>query len=688
VPNYRAPGIFIEEISSGSRPIVPVGTSTAAFIGTARKGPINVATLVTNFAQFERTFGGPYRVTTSSRHYLNYAVRHFFEQGGSRCYIVRVAHYTDPNTASTLTAAAAAATFDGVAADNVTAVAPALRVQAITPGVWGQDLSVRVIPTVKFSLLLGAAIPAAPGPGGATEIPLALNDQVARGSLLWIVQEVVGTIQSISAAGAVTFNGPLMAGGAPYGTVATPGSIVNGITVFGPGLSYLGKTNVAAAVPVGSVTPGIPAPANGIIINPATKLDGTALRAGDTLTFALSEARVVVDRVTVQAGTPPTTIAHFATTPLTAFPVLGTRVYGRDFALQVIQDKVVLETHENLSLVNTDLGDHVDTRLDPDSGASQFISAKDASGTADDTFISSAEKALQNGDDGLASLNDADFLGSDLLKTGINALTPVRDAAILAIPNASDAVIKNALVYCDRRGDLFMIIERPAGTKADIRAYRAAGLSSKYAAIYHPWISVPDPFTGQPLLVPPSGAVAGIYALTDARRGVHKAPAGLDTGKVTVASGLELKVSKGEYDVLYQEQINAILALREGFHVWGSRTLSADPQWIQVNVRRLFNFLEKSIENGTQWATFEPNDPTLWKSLERNISAFLRVQWLEGKLVGVTEQQAFFVHCNAETNPPEVVNAGQVVTIIGVAPSRPAEFVIFRIQQKVGATNG
>src|SRR5262249_30016524 len=204
----------------------------------------------------------------------------------------------------------------------------------------------------------------------------------------------------------------------------------------------------------------------------------------------------------------------------------------------------------------------------------------------------------------------------------------------------------------------------------------------------HPWIQIDDPFTGQPLLVPPSGAVAGIYALTDARRGVHKAPAGLDTGKVVVATGLELKVTKAEYDILYQDEVNAILSLRDGFHVWGSRTISADPEWQQVSIRRLFNFLEKSIENGTQWVTFEPNDPTLWKSIERNVAAFLRIQWLEGKLVGASEKEAFFVHCNAETNPPEVVNAGQVVTVIGAAPSRPAEFVIFRIRQKVGQSAG
>src|SRR5262249_6807127 len=156
-----------------------------------------------------------------------------------------------------------------------------------------------------------------------------------------------------------------------------------------------------------------------------------------------------------------------------------------------------------------------------------------------------------------------------------NALTPIRDAAILAIPNASEAVTKAAIAYCENRRDLFLILERPSSSSDAIQAYRTK-LSSKYAALYHPWIRVTDLVAGTPVLVPPAGAVAGIYALTDGRRGVHKAPAGLDTSKVVVADDIETIVTKGEYDVLYPLAINAILKSRDGIHVWGSRTLSAD----------------------------------------------------------------------------------------------------------------
>ena len=675
MPSYRAPGIYVEEVSSGSRPIAPVGTSTAAFIGVTRKGPVNTATLITSGAEFEKKFGGPYRILKGSQeHYLYYAVRHFFDQGGSRCYVVRIAHYNNAEIAGSLQATPGSRAFAGTLPDG-SAVSPALTVSAISPGVWGQELEARVATSSKFSVRLAGDIAA----GNATQISLVVSDQVQRGSLLWIVEEVSGRVEAVNpTTRAITFSAanPLTAGGANF-----TGQMALNIPVYGPGFNYVGLTNQAAAVPV---TAGVPNPASGITVNSVIKLDGTSLRPGDTLNFAITQARVVVDRVSVQSGTPVVTIAQFAAQALPAFQASRSRVYARDFTIAVRRQNEVLEVHENLSLVNINRTDHVDVRLGPGSGASQYITARDESGLNDLTVLdNSAFLALQGGSDGLANLADGDFIGSETLKTGLNALTPIRDAAILVIPNASEAVTKAAIAYCENRRDLFLILERPSGSTDSVQAYRAK-LSSKYAALYHPWIKVTDAVTRTPVLVPPTGALAGIYGLTDARRGVHKAPAGLDVGKVVVADDVEVAVTKGEYDVLYPLAINAILKSRDGIHVWGSRTLSADPEWLQINIRRLFIFLEKSIEIGTQWVAFEPNDPTLWKSIERNVAAFLRIQWLEGKLVGQTEKEAFFVHCNAETNPPEVVNAGQVVTLIGVAPSRPAEFVIFRIKQMVG----
>jgi Bacteriophage tail sheath protein len=685
VPTYRAPGLYIEEIPSGSRPIQSAATSTAAFIGAARKGPINQPTLITSFADFERTFGGPYQIIKNTQeHYLYYAVAHFFLQGGSRCYIVRVAHYLDPNSAASLQATPAACTFAGTGSDG-SAVATALTVSAINPGEWGGQLEASAVASNAFSLVLAADIAQANG----DTIALELNDHVHRGSLLHIVDEVSGQIASIDATtSAVKFTAP----GLTAGSGKFTGPIAPKTPVYGPRLSYIGATSQAQ-----TIADGVPNPDNGIILSTLKKVDGSALRVGDVLTFAITEAYVVVDRVTTQAGTPAATVVHFKSLALKAFKAASSRVYAPTFSLLVRRkgDTAPLEVHENLSLVNTDQTNHVNLRLGPGSGASQYITANDETGTNDLVVINNADyTGLTGGKDGLSNtttnsnnLPDSDYVGNQLIRTGLYALTAVGGISILVVPNASEGVTRQAITYCENRRDLFLLLEKPRSSQDTIAGYRKK-LSSDYAALYDPWISVTDLVTGTPALVPPSGAIAGIYALTDTRRGVHKAPAGLDTGKLVVADGLERAISKGEYDTVYPVGINAILKSRDGIFVWGSRTLWKDPQWQQINVRRLFVFLEQSILAGTQWVTFEPNDLTLWKSIERNVGAFLRTQWLEGKLVGATEKEAFFVHCDAQTNPPEVVSAGQVVTVIGVAPSRPAEFVVFRIKQTIGQGGG
>ena len=201
---------------------------------------------------------------------------------------------------------------------------------------------------------------------------------------------------------------------------------------------------------------------------------------------------------------------------------------------------------------------------------------------------------------------------------------------------------------------------------------------SKYGAYYFPWIEVYDPQKGN-IFVPPSGHVCGIYARSDAERGVHKAPA---NEIVRGALGLKYSITKGEQDILNPKGINCIREFKNrGIRVWGARTISSDPEWRYVNVRRLFNMVEHSIENGTQWCVFEPNDQKLWKKVSRNITAFLLRVYRDGALFGASPDQAFYVKCDEETNPPEVIDAGQMVCEIGMCPVKPAEFVIFRIGQ-------
>jgi phage tail sheath protein FI len=206
-----------------------------------------------------------------------------------------------------------------------------------------------------------------------------------------------------------------------------------------------------------------------------------------------------------------------------------------------------------------------------------------------------------------------------------------------------------------------------------------AGYDSKFATLYWPWLEVMDPLTSRPMLVPPSGHVAGVWARTDGTRGVHKAPA---NEVVLGVNGLGFQITPEEQGGLNRVGINCIRAFPgRGIRIWGARTLSSDPEWRYLSVRRLFNYISESIIEGTQWAVFEPNDERLWGSLRISSANFLTRVWRDGALFGGTPEQAFYVKCDAETNPPDVIEAGQVVIEIGIAPVKPAEFVIFRISQ-------
>ncbi len=277
----------------------------------------------------------------------------------------------------------------------------------------------------------------------------------------------------------------------------------------------------------------------------------------------------------------------------------------------------------------------------------------------------------------------ARFIGFDKgpgERAGLHAFEDIEEIAIVCAPGQTDPAIQDAvLTHCEKMRYRFAILDAPetieSGGVDKIKKPR----DSKYGAYYFPWIKVFDPASGGEIFVPPSGHMAGIYARSDAERGVHKAPA-----NEIVRGALDLKynITKGEQDLLNPKGINCIRNFpNRGIRVWGARTISSDPEWRYVNVRRLFNMVEQSIENGTQWVVFEPNDQKLWKRVNRNITAFLLRVWRDGALFGETPEQAFFVKCDNETNPPEVIDAGQLVVEIGMCPTKPAEFVIFRIGQ-------
>jgi phage tail sheath protein FI len=287
-------------------------------------------------------------------------------------------------------------------------------------------------------------------------------------------------------------------------------------------------------------------------------------------------------------------------------------------------------------------------------------------------------------------LSASDFEGDVAKRQGMGGLAAVDELTMVAMPDlmtlGDDAQMRDLqgkmIAHCENAGDRMAILDAPPDLlPQDVLEWRndTAGYDSKFATLYYPWIEVMDPLTNRPILVPPSGHLAGVWARTDGARGVHKAPA---NEVVMGANGLAFQVTHEEQGGLNTAGINCIRAFSgRGIRVWGARTLSSDPEWRYINVRRLFNYVSESIIEGTQWAVFEPNDQRLWTRLRISSANFLTRTWREGALFGATPEQAFYVKCDEETNPPDVIEAGQVVIEIGIAPVKPAEFVIFRISQ-------
>ncbi|MFD8718627.1 phage tail sheath subtilisin-like domain-containing protein [Streptomyces sp. NPDC059629] len=289
----------------------------------------------------------------------------------------------------------------------------------------------------------------------------------------------------------------------------------------------------------------------------------------------------------------------------------------------------------------------------------------------------------------------AEYLGDSADRTGFGGLEAVDEVSMVAVPDLMAAYQRGAIdleqvkavqlgliAHCELMGDRVAVIDPPPGLNArQIRVWRqeTAGYDSKYAALYYPWIKTFDPASGTSRLIPPSGHVAGVWARNDAERGVHKAPA---NEVIRGAVDLELQITRGEQDLLNPIGVNCIRAFPgRGIRIWGARTLSSDPAWRYLNIRRYFNYLEESILIGTQWVVFEPNDHNLWARIRRNISAFLVNEWRSGALFGQRPEEAYYVKCDEETNPPESVDVGRVICEIGIAPVKPAEFVIFRLAQ-------
>lgn len=349
----------------------------------------------------------------------------------------------------------------------------------------------------------------------------------------------------------------------------------------------------------------------------------------------------------------------------------------------------------------------------PCNNRSEFERLFNPSGDKDSTVLSRAVHGFfDNGGSRCYVVNIGDkgtVVGDARKRSGIHALAAIDEIAMVAAPGSTDPEVHEALLsHCESMGDRFAILDAPEGARdnpdglkevASVAAPAGEGeeegggrrrkpkgmrpRASSYGAFYFPWIIVSDKYSGKHVTQPPSGHLAGVYARTDAVRGVHKAPA---NEPIQQALGLTYQVTHAEQGELNRAGVNCIRFFSDsGILIWGARTLDeAASEYRYIPVRRTMLALKESIQEGTRWAVFEPNDENTWKTVERDVRAFLTLQWRAGALMGATPEQAFYVKCDAETNPSEVINAGQMITEIGVAPVKPAEFVVFRISQWSG----
>lgn len=295
---------------------------------------------------------------------------------------------------------------------------------------------------------------------------------------------------------------------------------------------------------------------------------------------------------------------------------------------------------------------------------------------------------LADGFDGSIGKVDAGtFIGEDNgpgKRTGIQAFVENTDVSMMAVPGITIPEVMVSLVaHCENLKSRFAVLDMPkdAVKVKELVEYRSM-IDSTYAAMYHPWIQVFDRTTNRPGFIPPSGAVMGVYSRTDLTRGVHKAPA----NETVACTGLKVSYTKAEQDLVNPEGVNLIRSLPgQGIRIWGARTASSNSSFRYVNVRRLFIFVEESIKANTNWVVFEPNDTTLWSRVSISLTSFLEGLWRAGMLVGESAGEAFFVNIGPDTMTPDDIQNGKLICEIGIAPSRPAEFVIFRVSQNTAA---
>ncbi|HMV67487.1 MAG TPA: phage tail sheath subtilisin-like domain-containing protein [Myxococcota bacterium] len=696
MPEYLHPGVYIEETSYRGKPIEGVSTSTAGFVGRAKIGPVGTPTLVTSFTQFVREFGEPYSgPSADAGEFLGHAVRGFFDNGGKRAYIVRFLKND---------AIAAQVPAPGGTTVTLTFVAPAAST-SLTRGLVLKLAKGQTVPSANYvngtpvTLKLNSLRGLFPSAVAANRISIQARQSESHA---WAVLESGINITSIdAAAGTITFT--------PAVTATfdlTPDNCFITHATFGPWGSTPSTLNTLAFT---AVDPGASGDDISILISPT---DRPPVSASATSTVNVTMATVTsfytgafvewthTNGATITKGQTVVTAINTTTRVLTLGSAPTALAAGQTLSVRILEMKIdvlvsgsVAETFSNLSW-NSDSSAQSYSRYfkekinDADTG-SRYVTVTDHAAATARGFVdmpttsTGLAVSLSGGDDGTTP-TAVDFIGEDNGpgdRTGVQALIDADDISMCAVPGITDESLQAALItHCELMRYRVAVLDGVSG-EADttqIEAHRNS-YDSSYAAYYTPWLETLDLSSGSTLIVPPSGHVMGIWARTDTTRGVHKAPANETIRNIT---DIDVPFGDGEQDVLNPAGVNLIREFTgRGIRVWGARTISSDSEWKYLNVRRLFNFVEKSIDKGTQWVVFEPNNEQLWARVVSTIEAFLFGVWKTGALMGTTSKEGFFVRCDRTTMTQDDIDNGRLIVLIGLAPTKPAEFVIFRIGQ-------
>lgn len=646
--NYTYPGVYMQEVPSGVRPIEAAGTSTAAFFGVAERGPIGEVKKIFNITEFQNIYGG-----FLDNYFLAHAVFQFFNNGGTQCYVGRIASGAETASVTIL--------------DRATGAHDSLTISAISPGAWGNRLQVIVESGSaedsdnQFNITVYQDIP------GKAPLELESFENLSMNPLSPSYVETV--VNSVSKCIHIT-------------VVDT----TNGNQI--PGYSESGEITL-----------------NGDLLGANQRkfrcnIHGDGYRIID-LTTALAEANV--SDLNVIRGAIETTIRSLTplreSTPVPAYTVTvtieGTNKLRITSGYKSVDSKVEIIDAENtfenaagpLRLGRRNGGREVfgSSEMRP-----QNTPSNDYYFLGDDT-VEGAVSAVGLGSDGTLPPTPDDY------KDALKQLDTIRDVSLIAIPGIGDTTVADyGMNYCRNRplSDCFFIadMDRDDIDLDDAIEYRNNILTpNSYGAVYFPWLKMSDPTrrSSEPIDVPPSGFVAGMYAQIDAKRGVWKAPAGTEA-LIGGAVGLVTNLTDIQQGNLNKHPMSVCVIRKfpaSGIVLWGARTLSTDPEYKYIPVRRMVIFLRVSIFNGIQWAVFEPNDEELWSQLRLNIGSFMMNLFRQGAFQGSTPSKAFFVKCDSETTTQDDIDLGIVNILVGFAPLKPAEFVVVKISQKAGQSS-